>query len=106
MSDLLQSTAVSFLACLDRVLIPDFPFSLIVADPDCLVAAEQASFLSMQRSNPAIDPTLAQLLLYDVADCWLRWLADPVNSETQEQLMVARAEIDAACGITEEDDDD
>jgi hypothetical protein len=51
MSDLLQSTAVSFLACLDRVLIPDFPFSLIVADPDCLVAAEQASFLSMQRSN-------------------------------------------------------
>jgi hypothetical protein len=49
---------------------------------------------------------LAQLLLYDVADCWLRWLADPVNSETQEQLMVARAEIDAACGITEEDDDD
>jgi hypothetical protein len=103
MRDLLQSTAVSFLACLDRVLIPDFPFSLIVSDPDCLVAAEQASFLSMQRSNPAIDPTLAMLLLYDVADCWLAWLADPVNSDRQEELMMARADCDTACGIPEDD---
>jgi hypothetical protein len=103
MPDMLQDTAVSFLGALDRLLIDDFPFSLIVSDPDCLVAAEQASFISMQRSNPAIDPTLAQLWLFDVADCWLRWLAAPLSSETQEQLMTARAAIDAVCGIGDDE---
>jgi hypothetical protein len=104
MPDMLQDTAVSFLGALDRLLIDDFPFSLIVSDPDCLVAAEQASFISMQRSNPAIDPTLAQLWLFDVADCWLRWLADPLNTDRQVELMAARFEVDDICGIGLDDD--
>jgi hypothetical protein len=104
MSDWLAQTGAEFLGALDRLLVADLPFSLIASDPDTLAVSELAADLACQRSNPLFDHTLPQLLLWDAADAWLAWLAAPVNSETQEQLMTARASVDAACGIPGDDE--
>jgi hypothetical protein len=99
MSDWLAQTGSAFLASLDRLLQPDIPFSLIACDPDTLAVSELASDLACQRSNVLIDPTLPLLCLWDCADCWLRWLADPLNDQRQLELMNARNDVDDACGV-------
>jgi hypothetical protein len=106
MADWLQATAVSFLGAVDRLMIADLPFATIANDPDTLAVSELASDLACQRSCPLYDHTLPQLLLWDVADAWLAWIADPLNPDRQEELQAARRDCDAACGIGLDDDDD
>jgi hypothetical protein len=102
--DWLTDTAVSFLASLDRLLIADLPFSVIAVDPDTLALSEQAADLACQRSNVLIGHTIPLLLLWDCADAFLAWLADPLNSDRQVELMTARIEVDDICGIGLDDD--
>lgn len=39
----------------------------------------QAEWLGIQRTNPFMDCTLTQLYLLDLAECFLRWCAEPTS---------------------------
>jgi hypothetical protein len=104
MSEWLTDAAVSFLGALDRLLVADLPFSVIAVDPDTLALSEQAADLACQRSNVLIGHTIPLLLLWDCADAFLAWLADPLNDDRQVELMAARIEVDDICGIGLADD--
>jgi hypothetical protein len=55
----------------------------------------QADFIAVQRTNPALDFTLPELLLIDVADEFLRWVDDPSQRPRWMRLFEARAELRA-----------